>query len=104
MQHFSVSQVARRIGARPKDISDLFYQRRLDDQRCPIVAGRRLIPDDYISIVEKALQHWDEWLAKAPDLATWAQTRLVIRADGGTLNGWPASPPAKENAFRRRHD
>jgi hypothetical protein len=56
MQHFSVSEVARRIGARPKDISDLFYQRRLDDQRCPIVAGRRLIPDDYISIVKKALE------------------------------------------------
>jgi hypothetical protein len=58
MQHFSVSEVARQIGARPKDISDLFYQRRLDDERCPIVAGRRLIPEDYVAIVKAALQQF----------------------------------------------
>ena len=30
MRHLIVSEVARQIGARPKDISDLFYQRKLD--------------------------------------------------------------------------
>lgn len=56
MQYLSVSEVARRLGARPKDISDLFYQRRLDDRRCPIVAGRRLIPEDYVPQVEDLLR------------------------------------------------
>jgi hypothetical protein len=57
MPHLIVSEVARRIpGARPKDISDLFYQRRLDDRRCPIVGGRRLIPIDYLPEIEAALR------------------------------------------------
>jgi hypothetical protein len=37
-------------------ISDLFYARRLDDRRCPIVGGRRLIPDDYLPEVESVLR------------------------------------------------
>jgi hypothetical protein len=57
MSYLTVSDIARRIpGARPKDISDLFYQRRLDDVRCPIVGGRRLIPEDYVPVVEAALR------------------------------------------------
>jgi hypothetical protein len=52
-----VSEVARRIpGARPKDISDLLYRRRLDDARCPIVGGRRLIPLDYLPEIERVLR------------------------------------------------
>ncbi len=56
MAYHIVSEVARRLGVRPRDISDLFYQRRLDDARCPIVGGRRLIPADYISDIEAALR------------------------------------------------
>jgi hypothetical protein len=57
MHYITVSDVARRIpGARPKDISDLFYQRRLDDYRCPVIGGRRLIPPDYIPEIESALR------------------------------------------------
>jgi hypothetical protein len=56
MRHLIVSEVARQIGARPKDISDLFYQRKLDDKRCPIVGGRRLIPDDYLPVIEATLR------------------------------------------------
>jgi hypothetical protein len=53
----TVSEAARRIpGARPKDISDLLYRRRLDDARCPIVGGRRLIPLDYLPEVERVLR------------------------------------------------
>jgi hypothetical protein len=56
MPHLIVSEVARRIGANPKDISDAFYQRKLDDNRCPIVGGRRLIPEDYVPEIESILR------------------------------------------------
>jgi hypothetical protein len=52
----SVSEAARRLGAKPRDISDLFYRRELRDDLCPIVAGRRLIPASYLSVVRLALQ------------------------------------------------
>lgn len=55
--YLSVSEAARRLGARPKDISDAFYQRRLRDDLCPIVAGRRLIPEDYLDQIAQTLKH-----------------------------------------------
>ena len=55
-QQLSVSEVARRIGAKPKDISDLFYRRELRDDLCPIVAGRRLIPEPYIDVIDMVLK------------------------------------------------
>jgi hypothetical protein len=54
--HLTVSQAARRWGVAPRAISDLFYARRLDDSRCPIVGGRRLIPVDYLPEIEAALR------------------------------------------------
>jgi hypothetical protein len=51
----SVSDAARELGAKPKHISDLFYQRELRDDLCPIVAGRRLIPRAYLHEILKAL-------------------------------------------------
>jgi hypothetical protein len=57
MAYLIVSEAARRIpGAKPKDISDLFYLRKLDDQRCPIVGGRRMIPPDYLPEIEAILR------------------------------------------------
>ena len=56
MPYLSVSEAARRLGARPKDISDLFYRRRLRDDLCPIVAGRRLIPESYVDMIGMALK------------------------------------------------
>jgi hypothetical protein len=56
MRLFIVSEVARQIGALPRDISDLFYQRKLDDQRCPIIGGRRLVPEDYLEAIEQSLR------------------------------------------------
>ena len=55
MKHLSVSEAARRLKARPRDISDLFYRRRLRDDLCPIVGGRRLIPEDYLDMIAAAL-------------------------------------------------
>jgi len=55
MQYLSVSDVAREIGAVPRDISDLFYRRILDDTVCPIVAGTQLIPRSYVSTVRETL-------------------------------------------------
>jgi hypothetical protein len=55
MDFLSVSQVARQVGAKPKVISDLLYQRELRDDLCPIVAGRRLIPRSYVTTIREAL-------------------------------------------------
>lgn len=52
----SVSEVARRLGANPRELSDLFYQRKLRDDLCPIIAGRRLIPESYIPEVAAILR------------------------------------------------
>jgi hypothetical protein len=56
MSHLTVSDVARRLRVRPRAISDLFYQRRLSDERCPIIGGRRLIPDDYLPTIVAVLR------------------------------------------------
>jgi hypothetical protein len=55
--YLTVSEAARQIpGARPKDISDLLYLRRLDVGRCPLFAGRRMIPVNYLDEVAAALR------------------------------------------------
>ena len=51
-----MSELARKLGCRPRDISDLFYGRQLDDSACPVVGGRRLVPDAYVPAVREALQ------------------------------------------------
>ena len=56
MQYLSVSEAARQLGARPRDISDLFYRRELRDDLCPIVGGRRLIPEGYLDMIGAALR------------------------------------------------
>jgi hypothetical protein len=50
--YLSVSEAADKIGVKPRDISGAIYDRKLDADRCPIVAGRRLIPADYIPAIE----------------------------------------------------
>ncbi len=52
----SVSEVARRLSVRPREISDLFYARELRDDLCPIIAGRRLIPEECIPVIERVLR------------------------------------------------
>lgn len=55
-QAFSVSELARRYGIPPRVISDLFYARILNDQLCPVVGGRRLIPGPYVGEIERLLR------------------------------------------------
>jgi hypothetical protein len=66
MTHLSGSHAARRFDVRPRDISDLFYRRQLRDDLCPIVGGRRLIPEEYLHVIRAAL------------------TRCGVSAKGGT--------------------
>ena len=56
--YLSVGETARRIGRGiiPKDISTLFYQGFLRDDLCPVVAGRRLIPETYVPMIEMVLR------------------------------------------------
>lgn len=62
MTNLSVSAAARQLSEEtgvtipPPVISTLFYKRRLDDNRCPIVGGHRLIPDDYLPAIKQALR------------------------------------------------
>ncbi len=53
---FSVGGVAKLLNVRPTQISQLYTERRLSDEHCPVVAGRRLIPPDYISIIAMELR------------------------------------------------
>lgn len=63
-EYLTVSQVARQIGANPRDISDLFYRRALRDDLCPLMGGRRFIPPDYIETVRAALLRAGRTIAK----------------------------------------
>ena len=56
--YLSVSEVADRIGGdvKPRDISDLFYQRRLRTDICPLIGNRRAIPEDYVPLIAAELQ------------------------------------------------
>ncbi len=59
MNHFTVSEVARKLDRRPRDISDLFYHRDIPDAECPIVGGRRLIPAELLPRIQSALMERD---------------------------------------------
>ena len=65
LSHLSVSEAARRLGANPQDISDLFYKRKLRDDLCPIMGGRRLIPLEYLDQIVKALKDAGRTVGKA---------------------------------------
>ena len=52
----SVGDVARRLNVRPSQVTQLFYERRLRDDLCPIVGGRRLISQDYVEVIAMELK------------------------------------------------
>ncbi|MHC4178633.1 MAG: hypothetical protein ACYSWU_14070 [Planctomycetota bacterium] len=51
---------------RPRWITDLFYQRELRDDLCPIIGGRRLIPRDYLPMIAIALRRHG-WIGQSPN-------------------------------------
>lgn len=57
-EYLSVGETAKVIGdgARPCDITNLFYKGLLRNDLCPIVGGRRLIPRDYVGQIEAVLR------------------------------------------------
>jgi hypothetical protein len=54
--YFGVGEVAQQMGVGPRMISDLLYARKISIERCPVVAGRRLIPSDYLAEIERVLR------------------------------------------------
>ena len=53
--HSSVGQVAARLGVKPTLITNWFYTGILDSSRTQMVAGRRMIPDDYLPEIRATL-------------------------------------------------
>jgi hypothetical protein len=52
----TVSEAARRIGAKPLDVSLLFYHRHVDDSAAPIVKHRRDIPEHLLPTLADKLR------------------------------------------------
>jgi len=55
-KYFLTGELAKRWGILPKIITDCFYQGKLRDDICPVVSGRRIIPDWYIEHIERVLR------------------------------------------------
>lgn len=58
----TIGEVVRTLAARreveipPQLLSDLFYRRKLDARRCPVVGNTRRIPLDYLPAIEAVLE------------------------------------------------
>jgi hypothetical protein len=48
---FGVGEAARRANVRPQVLTNLFYRGVLDGRVCPVVAGRRVIPAEYLPVL-----------------------------------------------------
>ena len=55
-EYVGIAELAREKGIPPRAISDLFYRGRLNTAVCPVISGRRLIPRDYVPLVEAELR------------------------------------------------
>ena len=51
-----VGDVARRLGVRPSQVTALFYEHRLRDDLCPIVGGRRIVPEGMLDVIAMELR------------------------------------------------
>ena len=54
--YLGVGSIAYRLGVRPHQVTALFYERRLRDDLCPIVSGRRIIPESYVPFIAAELR------------------------------------------------
>lgn len=55
-KYFTVSDLARDFGCKPRDISDLLYDRQLPTELCPIAGRARLIPESLVPLVQQKLR------------------------------------------------
>jgi hypothetical protein len=55
-RYISVGEAADELSVRPRLLSDMFYGRQLNTERCPVVAGRRLIPRDYLPEIAEVIR------------------------------------------------
>ena len=62
-----VGDVARLLGVKPSQITALFYERRLRDDLCPIVGGRRIIPQDYVEVIAIELRRKGVTVREVPN-------------------------------------
>ena len=65
MQFLSVGHAAKLLGVAPKVISDALYRGAIRDDLAPVLAGRRLIDQAAIPVLEMALRR----AGKLPALA-----------------------------------
>ncbi len=56
MSYLFVGEVARRLNARPKDITDAFYRGLLSASICPLIGNRRCIPPEYVDHIAAVLR------------------------------------------------
>jgi hypothetical protein len=56
MTEVSVGELAKELDVPPWRISTLYYRRILDCDKCPVVAGRRMIPRSYIPTIRAAIK------------------------------------------------
>ena len=54
-EYLSITETADLCGVAPGLVSSLFYRRRLDKSRCVRVAGRTLLPREYVENVVRPL-------------------------------------------------
>jgi hypothetical protein len=54
--YLSVGDVARRLGVKPYQVTRLFYDGLLREDLCPLIAGRRLVPEAYLPAVAAELR------------------------------------------------
>ncbi|HVX85284.1 MAG TPA: hypothetical protein VH253_10915 [Phycisphaerae bacterium] len=60
-------EAARKAGAKkPRNVSDLFAEGKLDAEKCPIVAGCRMIPESMLPEIQRQL-HKKGWLTLAAE-------------------------------------
>ena len=52
----TIREAARRLGLRPRDLHDRFYDGRLTDDCCRFVGGRRVILDSQLDRIRTALR------------------------------------------------
>ncbi len=56
MDYMSVGEVARKLGVRPPQVSDLFCKGVLRDDLCPVIAGRRLVSPEIVPVIAMELR------------------------------------------------